>query len=146
MSVRRTRRKSLNGFTRFIDTFAQWVPHFTCFGFAFRTDSHPGYRNIFRAFSLVVSDCVPGAGRGADVFRYRGLPPLFRTPLVQDQPGVSIRARVSGDDFWPEGSAVVGGASPAPSPAFGSGTESALPAAVRFFWSHVGWFVSDKYD
>src|SRR5271165_6306605 len=107
---------SPNGFTRFIDTFAEWIPHFPSPGHAFRNDSHFGYRHIFRALSLVVSRGVPGAWRRANVFRYRGLSPLFCAPLVQDQPGVSIRDCVPGDDFRAKGSAVVGGTSPAPSP------------------------------
>src|SRR5580704_4218687 len=81
-SVRRTRRKSPNGLTRFVHTFAKWFPHFPYFGLPLCSDSHLGAWRIFCAFSLVVSCGLPGACRGADVFRYRRLSPLFCAPLV----------------------------------------------------------------
>src|SRR5271169_3906911 len=81
-SVCLTRRKSPNGLTRFVHTIAQWLQHFTCSGLPVCTDSPTSSWRIFRAFSLVVSCSVPGAWRGADVFRYGGLSPLFRAPFV----------------------------------------------------------------
>src|SRR5271163_2128500 len=81
-SVRRTRRKSPNGLTRLVHTFAKWFTHFPYFGLPVCSDSHPGAWRIFRPFSLVVSRGVPGAGRGADVFRYRRLSPIFCAPFV----------------------------------------------------------------
>jgi len=40
----------------------------------------------------------------------------------------------------------VGGASSPPSPAFRPGAGFAFSTLFGFFWSHVGWIISDKYN
>src|SRR5207245_4158232 len=87
--------------------------------------------DFFHAVPLVLRGHLPGAALRAHVLRDGGLSPLFFTPLVQDQPRVPVRDRLHGHDFFAEGRALVGSASPAPSPAFGPGTGSAFADA---FW------------
>src|SRR5713101_9247651 len=85
------------------------------------------------SFSVVVPACLRRGVFGADVLCDRGISPLFFAPVVQDQPVVSIRDCVHGYFFFAEGSVMVGGASPAPSPLQRSGRGSALADAVRIF-------------
>src|SRR5262249_49565720 len=96
------------------------------------SNSYRGAGNLFRALPLVLPDCRLRALRSAHVFLTPRLSPLFFAPFVQTQPLVPVRDRLDGHVLFAKGSALVGCASPPPSPLFGPGRRSALAHAVWF--------------
>src|SRR6266850_1425440 len=120
-------------FSLFIHTAAERLADFASSFVAVCARAHRLPVDLFHAVSLVLRGRLSGAALRAHVLRDGGLSPLFFASLVQDQPRVSIRDRLHGHDFFAEGRALVGGASPAPSPAFGPGTGSAFAHAFRLF-------------
>src|SRR5262249_56259160 len=89
--------------------------------------------NLFCAVPLVLPGCGLRALRSAHVFRYRRISPLFFAPFVQDQPLVPVRDRLDGHVLLAERGAVVGAASPPPSPIFGPRRPPPL--------AHLIWFL-----
>src|SRR6266852_8838109 len=130
-----TRRILPDGFTFsiFVYTAAERLADFPASFFALCARSHRLAADFFHSVPLVLPGHLPGAAGRAHVLRHRGLSPLFFAPLVQDQPRVPVCDRVHGHDLFAEGRAVVGGASPPPSPAFGPGAGFALADALRIF-------------
>src|SRR6266446_5813346 len=130
-----TRRILPDGFSfsLFVHTAAERLADFADSFFAFWDHSPRLAADFLHSLSLGLPGGVPRLAGREDVLRHRGLSPLFLAPLVQDQPRVSIRDRVYGHDLFAEGRAVVGGTSPSPSPAFGSGTRFAFAHAFRLF-------------
>src|SRR6266481_871294 len=130
-----TRRILPDGFTFsiFVYTAAERFADFPASFFALCTRSPRLAADFFHSVPLVLPGHLPGAAGRAHVLRHRGLSPLFFAPLVQDQPRVPVCDRVHGHDLFPEGGAVVGGASSPPSPAFGPGTGFAFAHPYRVF-------------
>src|SRR5260370_23779393 len=118
-------------FSIFVHTAPQRLANFCSAFLALCAHSPRVAADFLHALSLVLPGGLPGLAGGEDVFRHRGLSPLFFAPLVQDQPRVSVRNRVHGHDFFSEGRAVVGGASSPPSPAFRPGTGFAFANPFR---------------
>src|SRR6266481_2893239 len=130
-----TRRILPDGFSfsLFVYTAPQWLADFPDSFVAFCTHSPGLTADFLHSVSLVLRGHLPGPAGGEDVFRDRGLSPLFFAPLVQDQPRFPVCDRVHGHDLFAEGRALVGGASSPPSPAFRPGAGFAFSDAIRLF-------------
>src|SRR5437879_2933196 len=119
--------------TIFIYPVAEWLADFHSSLPAFCPRSYRIAADLFHSVSLVLPGGLRGSAGGAHVFCNRGIPSLFFAPRVQDQPRVPVCHRVHGHVFFAEGRAVVGGASPAPSPLLRPGTGSPFADALRLF-------------
>ena len=87
-----------------------------------------------------------GAVRGADVLHHRRLPPLLRPPrATRPRAGSQFVLAFGGAHRCPEGSAVVGGQPPLHHRYVDTDTDAHTPIK-GFWWSHIGWILSDGYD